>query len=315
MNNNLKSILLKELKRKKYNGIAQYEIETLYNFSRSHISETITNLLNENIIVRKTTGKLTKMIWLFDYYPDIIPGYIRIGILKSSEYALFLSMMNEISETDGFKIKILVFNSTAELMEALINNSIELCLSPLFSQFISALIHKNILLLGPVASGGSFILENKNYANNDCYTSKVSSMMLLTKEFIKSGNTGIKTFDNPAMGIRQFENNEGRYITIWEPYASTIDDKYVKIKTYGDLLDDYPCCFISTNQNYYMGNAGFVNNLIMKYRSYNHFDEKIIKFISKMTKIKENTIKNSLNNYNYRLKFTRSMNLIIFSSK
>ncbi len=246
------------------------------------------------------------MIWLFDYYPDIIPGYIRIGILKSSEYVLFLSMMNEISEIDGIKIKLLVFNSTAELMEALINNSIELCLSPLFSQFISALIHKNIVLLGPVASGGSFILENQNYENNYCYTSKISSMMLLTKEFIKSKNTGIKTFSNPASGIRQFENKEGRYITIWEPYASSLSSNYVKIKTYSDLMGDEPCCFIATNKNYYSNNTDFINNLIIEYRTYNHFDEKMVKFISRVTKIRENIIKASLNSYNYSQKFTLS---------
>ncbi len=298
--NDLKKLLLRELNKRKYSGMAQYEIEALYAFSRSYISETLTSLEKNNIIIRKNNGKLTKRIWLIEYYPDVIDNYIRIGILKSSEYSLFLSLVNEIKDN---KIKIIPYNNTVDLMNAVVNNALEFALSPVFSQIIFSLTNSNILMLGPVSSGGSFIMEN-NMDNNIFYTSEVSSMMLFTGEFFKrNSDITIRTYSNPLNGSKEFENN-GKYIAIWEPYASSIQDRgYKIINDYKSLMDDDPCCFIATNKYYYADNKKFVDDLIWKYKNYNKFDNSILAYISKITKIKKSIIEKSLHNYNFKLKF------------
>lgn len=295
----LKKLLLKELKKRKYSGMAQYEIEALYNFSRSYISEALTSMENNNIIIRKNIGKLTKKIWLIDYYPDTIDNYIRIGILKSSEYSLFLSLIIHCNK----KIKIIAYNNTTDLMNAIINNALEFALSPLFSQIIFSLTNNNILMLGPVSSGGSSVIEN-NINNNIFYTSEISSMMLFAKEFLKTeNNVKIKTYNNPLNGLKEFEYN-GRYIAIWEPYASYIHEKgYNIVNNYNSLMDNDPCCFISTNKEYYKKNKNFVDNLIKNYKNYDKFDNSILMYISKITKIKKSIVEKSLYNYNFKLKF------------
>ncbi len=298
--NDLKKSLLKELRKRKYSGMAQYEIEALYNFSRSYISETLTFLENDNIIIRKNTGKLTKRIWLPEYYPGIIDNYIRIGILRSSEYSLFLSLVYKINDK---KIKIIAYNNTVELMNAIVNNALEFALSPLFSQIIYSLTNNNVLMLAPVSSGGSSII-GKNIKNNTLYTSEISSMMLFTKEFIKAGNDiTIKTYDNPLNGLKEFKNN-GRYIVIWEPYATYISETgYITVMDYKSLMNGDPCCFISTNKNYYSKNKKFIDDLMIRYKNYDKFDENVLKYISKITKIKKSTVEKSLDNYNFKLEF------------
>ena len=87
----LRTVTLADLLKSKEEGILQSEIESKFGFSRAHVSETLSLLMNEGKVLARKEGRLLKRVWLAEYYPYPIDGVVRISMLASSEYEPFLS--------------------------------------------------------------------------------------------------------------------------------------------------------------------------------------------------------------------------------
>ncbi|WP_162216777.1 MULTISPECIES: hypothetical protein [Acidiplasma] len=305
MDKGLKKIIISELKKRKYNGMAQYEMETLFNFSKSHISETLSEMISKNIIIKKNCGKLIKKIWLKAYYPGHIENYIRIGILKSSEYVKFLSAAFSVADSLNLNIQVISFNNTVDMMNAMENNALEISLSPAVSQIIYAITKDNYFIIGPVASGGSCIFSNDKFDSDQIKTSDISSMMLLSRNFMMLNKyNNISFYKNPKTGMLDFLKFKFRYIAIWEPFASFIECKGRKReKDYHDLLDDRPCCLISAGKEFYSKNNQILESIMNAYKSNENIDGRAVKIISRETSIDYDNVIKSLHRYNYSIKF------------
>ncbi|AAT43368.1 hypothetical protein [Picrophilus oshimae] len=286
----LKSIILRALRSRKYTGMAQYEIEILYNFSRSHISEVLSSMESENIIIRTGDGRLIKRVWLRDYYPGHIDKFIRIGILRSSEYIPLISGIY--SMFNDYNIKIIPFDDTVSLMDALKYEALEFAMAPSLSQIMYAMTSDNIKIIGAVASGGSSIIKNSN-DDKRLLSSALSSMMIMSREFARGKNLEIEFFKNPLRAVKEFKNSG--YISIWEPYSTfLINNGYKKVSSYEDYLDSMPCCMVASNPDFIARNPGVLR---IKNGDYNN---DILKMFYKITGIGIKNIKESLKNYDFK---------------
>ncbi|WP_297215247.1 hypothetical protein [Thermoplasma sp.] len=297
----LRNTLIRELKRRKSIGVDQYEIEELMGFSKSTASEALSKLEAEGMIVRRKIAGKSKRVWLREYYPYYDPSIIRIGCLRSTEYARFLSIAMDYGERTGTRIMIRFYNDAGSLLQDISSGTLEFALAPIFTETLFALSQHNIVVVGPVASGGSGIFENPASSSSLIATSESTSMMLLSREFQKKHqNAKLVVFNDPVKARKDFEAGNFRYIAIWEPYASAIDGN--KVYDYSDLMDSFPCCGISVPADRYKN--GRLADVVSIYKnSEASIRSDIIDLLAKATKVGKGLVKKSLESYNFHLKY------------
>lgn len=312
----LKGKILRELRKRKENGMSQTEIEQLLGFSRSHVSETLNLLGKEDKIVRRSQGKLIKRIWLKNYFPGYVAGILRVGFLKSSEYTLFLESVLQVAKERAYTVELRPYNDVIELVRDLQGNVLEIALSPTFTLILFRLLSENFVIEFPIASGGSSIFLNKSSSSSSCASSESSSMMLFTREYFQEiGLPEIVTFKNPVKAIKGFEDGEYRYITAWEPYRTLLSSKeeYDEISTYAQTLDDLPCCSVAVNSHFNAKEKDFVKMIHERYKSIIKYadsiqpDSESVKELSKATGIERGIIRESLCSYHFMHSFTIDM--------
>ncbi len=291
--------IIRELGRRRDRGIAQNEIESLFGFSRSHVSETITKLEKEGKILRRNDENGMKRIWLDDFFPYYRENVIRIGFLKSSEYIPFLSTVSSISESMNIRLLLIDYNDSIKMMDDLNRGIIEIAMAPLFTQIVYAVSNSDIKIIGAVASGGSCILENEKADADICASTESSSMMLIMREFLKkNGEHEVRNFRYPKKALNMLKESKIRYLAIWEPYVSAAGGK-IAMK-YDEAMDGFPCCAISVKrQNSERGIIKMIMKDYMKY-SARKTDKRIELYFSRITGVRTDTVRKSLENYNFR---------------
>ncbi|KAA8923445.1 MarR family transcriptional regulator [Thermoplasma sp.] len=297
----LRDLIIRELKKRQSVGMDQYEIEELMGFSKSTASETLSKLESEGLIVRQETAGRSKRVWLREYFPYRDPGMIRIGCLRSTEYAKFLSVAMDYGEKKGLKISVRFYDEATEILQDLASGTLEFGLAPIFTETLFALSSHEIVIVAPVASGGSGIFENQSAANDLVATSESTSMMLLAREFQKKRrDVKITVFSDPIRARKNFQNGDFRYIAIWEPYASLIGGKMVY--DFSELMDSFPCCGIAVSSNRSADKD--MNNLLRAYADQNvEIRSDVIDMLSRATRCGKRAVRNSISSYNFQLKY------------
>jgi len=293
--------LIRELRRRGPIGIDQYEIEELMGFSKSTASEALSKLEAEGIIARRQISGRSKRVWLREFIPYRDPEMIRIGCLKSTEYAGFLSAAKDYCENKGIKAVIRFYNDATSILHDLSTGTLEFGLSPIFTETLFALSRHDIVIAGPVASGGSGIFENPASCENIVATSESTSMMLLSREFRRrEGDVKITIFSDPIKASDGFRAGDFRYIAIWEPYASVIGAN--KLYDYSDLMDTFPCCGIAVSSG--RSKDADLKSIIDAYRETDvEIRSDVIDMLSKATRCSKRAVMNSLGSYNFKLKY------------
>lgn len=311
----LKSQLTKELKKRKGNGIAQNEIELLYGYSRSYISETLNKMESDSEIIRKTEGKLIKRVWLREYYPGVVERYLRIGFLKSTEYIPLLKATSIVAEVNGIELNLKLYDDAVEMMKDLEQKTLDLALSPIFTQILFSLTSKGVFIVGTVATGGSAILENEKSTNDLCASSESSSMILLMRQHFGNGKYEIKTIKNPVKASSEFLSNKYRYMAIWEPYVTSLErNKSIReVANYDEVLGELPCCGISTNEALFRKVSPLLTSIMSKYRELakknalpGDLEELIVK-LARAYKTSKSDIEESLSKYDFLPKYSLEM--------
>ncbi len=246
-NLDLRTIILGSLLKRKEDGILQSEIESEFGFSRAHVSETLSLLINEGKVLERREGRLLKRVWLAEYFPYPIDGVIRISMLASSEYVPFLSSAITICRSRGMTVRVRILKSSTDVMDSLLSGSSDIALAPFYSQIIYSIVTRKIKLLSSIASGGSSIFSRGSSESGVLGTSDTSTMIILSRYFRESLGNDVDIYEDPNDAIYAFENGKFSYLTIWEPYCSILRHRgtYREILNYSQVLGDNPCCVSS----------------------------------------------------------------------
>lgn len=246
--NRLEKSILSLLGKRKENGLWQSEIESISGYSKSHLSETIGEMERKNFVIRRKEGNILNRVWIPLYFPGIVEGTVRAGVLKSSEYLPALNVLEKICRERSIALKVRIFHSSVDMLESLYSRSIEIAMAPSVTQIIYASIRGDLHIISSIASGGSAIYENVISNSKYCSGSEISTMTFMTKKFLSSHqDIAYLPYSSLEKGIEAFLSGKVRFIAAWEPYCRFLEshENVRKVAGYRDLLDEMPCCLMS----------------------------------------------------------------------
>ncbi|MEM0154991.1 MAG: hypothetical protein QW597_00070 [Thermoplasmataceae archaeon] len=243
----MKDILTAELNKRREDGILQSEIESLFGFSRAHVSETLSDMEASEKIISRREGKLIRKIWSAEFFPFPIQDKIRIGLLRSSEYIHYTAAALNVCESHKLEPILRFFNSSSDVLDSLIAGSIEIALAPLYTQIMYSVVTRKTKIATSIASGGSSIFRNGNTESQKLGTSDTSTMILLSMAFRGKLDENLEIYTDPDVALDNIRRGVYGYITIWEPYCTILRNqkRFEEIATYENVLGDMPCCVSS----------------------------------------------------------------------
>lgn len=304
-----REIVLDTLSKRRGSGITQRELELLYGYSKSYISEVLGQLEVKGLIVRKEEWGNTKRIWASEYFPHFRAGIIRVGTLKSTEYVLFLSFLKNFCLEKGYSLKIIPYNDLHSLMNDHCSGLLEISCAPLLAQIMFSMVNGNIAIGGAIASGGSYIIENRICETGSFATTESSSMILITRQFLSEHpGASVVPFTDPFKTAEDFLNGIHRYISIWEPFASLLlkrSANMLKVTSFGELLDGLPCCSFAFSGEFLSHEETVISSIRSGYEKYDKdglSDDEIF-HISRdlsLTGIDRDILSDSVKNYNFK---------------
>ena len=227
-------------------GIHQSILEHALGYSKSYLSETLAQMEEQGLIMRRLDVGRNNRIWLASRYPGEVTGILKVGLLRSSEYYPHLSAISNIAKKNDLKVAVTAYNKANEILADLVEGVLDFGFAPVISTLLSSYASM-VNAISETASGGSYIFENTKSKVEMLVSSELSSMSLLSSRFLANHEgTTTEYFTSPGEAVRVFLSGAYRYIAIWEPYASKISGKkgVRPIMTYHDALADLPCCLL-----------------------------------------------------------------------
>jgi predicted transcriptional regulator len=225
----------------------QSEVETVFGFSRSHVSETISEMEASGRILSRREGRLVRKIWSAEFFPFSVPGKVRIGLLRSSEYIQYIGVALNVCDSHELDLILRFFNSSSDVMDSLMAGSIDIALAPLYTQIMYSVVTRKIKIVTSIASGGSSIFRNGNTESRKLGTSETSTMILLSRGFFGKLEGNVEIYADPEEAMDNIKRGFYGYISIWEPYCTILraQEDLEEIATYENVLEDMPCCVSS----------------------------------------------------------------------
>ncbi|MGC8505315.1 MAG: hypothetical protein ACP5NK_01200 [Thermoplasmata archaeon] len=303
-----REIVFDTLFQRKGSGITQRELELLYGYSKSYISDVLGELEAKGQIVRREEWGNTKRVWASEYFPHFRSGIIRAGALKSTEYVPFFSFLRNFCLENGYSLKIIPYNDLHSLMDDQCSGLLEISCAPLLAQIMFSMVNGNIAIGGAIASGGSCIIENRIVETDSFATTESSSMILITRGFLSEHHgVSVVPFTDPFKAMEDFLKGIYRYISMWEPFASQImkrSKNTLKVTSFSDMLDSLPCCSFAFSAEFLSHEEKTISRIRSGYEKYDRGslsgDEifSICKDLS-LTGIGRDILVDSLKNYNF----------------
>ncbi|MGC9122663.1 MAG: MarR family transcriptional regulator [Thermoplasmata archaeon] len=268
--------------------ITQTELRKRLGISRSYLSEILSDMEIKRYIEKEKISERTVIIKINK------EKYLKIGLLKSTEYAAAVLAANEMEE---YITKIYLYDNALQEMEDFIKGNLDIVFVPIITGFIFHMMDERIVLLSSCARGGSGILYSVKKG-------PIGSTMLSTMDFQaklrKNEFEPIVYYESPESMITSLKNNQVNAIMIWEPFISLLKNEYNV-----DMNEKEYCC----------GIISFKNSLSKKYFDFiTHFKKKTedlangkrwdeaAKYMSKLLNMDENIIKESFRSYIFEWK-------------
>jgi len=245
-------------------GALQSEIPKKLGLSKSTVSEILSNLEDEGIIVREKAAGKSYRVWFFRFAPKPIEGVIRIGVLRASEYPHALMAAKKLEDV---KVYVEVFDDAQELTKALSMFQIDLAFSPFITQTLFALLLKSIKIHCIAAYNGSGVVLKKSLEKAEIFaTSELSAMESNLKLFLEQSGLNVtdltfKYFASPEIMIEKFLSCEVDALAIWEPYFTALRSKYKCIE-FREIIGDFPCCSLASNILFYRHNRSILKEYL-----------------------------------------------------
>lgn len=276
--------ILSLLRQRGGEGILQSEIPDLLNLSKSTVSETLSKLEEEKRVLRKRVTSKSYRVWCTEFAPEPIPGMMRIGILRASEYPVVVGAGEKI---DAF---IRVYESSLELTRALVSGHVDVAASPLVTQIFFGILMKNIEIFRIVAMNGSgVVFGNSESEYFGC--SEFSTMEINLREYmrIRDFRGGIRYFRSPEDMVANLVELRG--IAIWEPYVTILSDREVEM--FSDVLGDYVCCTLAANKDFLRVNQDLFEEFLDSFDS----GRKNVRKLAQLIEMDYRTVKKSISSY------------------
>ncbi len=267
----IEAVILQLLSERKELGAWQSELESMSGYSKSHLSETMKQMEQKNIIRRRKEGNILNRIWHVTYYPGIVPGVFRTGILKSSEYVPLLSIIQKKTEENGLTMIIRVFNSAADMLESLSLGALEMAMAPAVAQIMYAFIKNDIRFISAIARGGSAIYRNSKSGSLTVSGSEISTMSLMARKFLDSKQEfSYRAYGDPEVALQDFIEGKFQYMAAWEPYCRSLagNEEIEEVMNYSDLMDGFPCCISSCSSSSLKEYGEIIRNAGKEYENF-----------------------------------------------
>lgn len=249
----IRNQIIELVRKRARDGIFQKDLQELLGISKSYCSEQLAYLSEvSHIIAKRKEGGLVKVYHL-EFYPGMLKGVARIGMLRSSEYIPSIATFNEVLGKAGFKVFFRFYDGTRELIRDFNMETLEFMLAPTQALIMSGLVEDNLMIFSGLASGGSGIISHQS-GRPAVLSTELSSMISLASENMLQKLPGeIESYDNPNAAMNDYLAGKCSMIAIWEPYFSQIVElpgNSVLIR-YTEVMGEFPCCSAAVNRNCY----------------------------------------------------------------
>ncbi|MCS7143468.1 MAG: winged helix-turn-helix transcriptional regulator [Archaeoglobaceae archaeon] len=277
------------LEASKENGELQSEISRKLNLSKSTVSEILSAMEEQKIIVRSEVSPKSYRVWLTKYFPQPLEGALRIGILKASEYARVVSAGKKLGAI--FR----VYRNGIEATKDLVHGVVDIVASPFVTQAFFGVLMKNITIFRPVAMNGSGVAFS-NGKEFGC--SEFSTMERILRKFMKARgiNERIRFFNSPEEMVSELSNLRG--IAIWEPYLSLISEN---IEYFNSVLGDFVCCSLAVNNEFLDKNRDLFEDFLVEYEKSD--PKEGVEELAELIGFSKELIAKSLHSYNFNVDF------------
>ncbi len=226
------------------NGVLQEEFTKKYGISKSTVSTILSKFENEGKIVRKRVAGKSYRVWHVKYSPFPIPGVLRVGIGRATEYPAVLLASKDL---DYPQIELKIYKSAFTLTKDLAEGYLDVGCSPLITQVLFALVYRNIKIrAGCGFRGGgiaSRVTNPRIFGSSELSTMEFSLRSYIEKRGIEAQ---IMYFPSPDKMVKALENGDVEAIAIWEPFLSELSQNY-KITRFEEIFGRYPCCTLASN--------------------------------------------------------------------
>lgn len=276
--------IISQLELAKERGILQSEIAKIVNLSKSTVSDILSELEEEGLIVREEISQKSYRVWLAKYYPGAIKGVVRVGILKASEYGKVVHAGEKVGAI--FK----VYRNALEATKDLVHGVTDIVASPFVTQAFFGVLMKNIKIFRVVAMNGSGVVLS-NGKRFGC--SEFSTMERMLRRYLRVKNLreDLKFFDSPEDMISELKDLRG--IAIWEPYLSNFE----RVERFEEVIGDFVCCSLAVNKNFLEKNPDIFESFVDEYDR-----SKPIQGVKKLAEIigmPEDIVRKSLGSYSF----------------
>ncbi len=185
----------------------QREISLSLGSSRSRISEILSDLENVGLVRREKVSDRTVLVSINR------EKVLRVGMLKSSEYAAVVLALKRVEK--AVMVRIRLYDNSLEALKDLLTGSLDLVASPLISSYFFYLIDNNIKPISGISKGGSGMLMRNN--EGLLGTTPISSMERESRERKSFRLVYYKSIEDM---LDAYSKKEVDAISIWEPYLS-----------------------------------------------------------------------------------------------
>ncbi len=276
-------------------GILQSEIPRILNLSKSTVSEILSDLESKGEIIRKEISARSYRVWKVVHFPSPFPDLLRLGILKSTEYAYLViaALKNDVI--------IKLFDDPINLTRALSQGRVDMAASPLLTQMIMGILIKNFKIVRIVAKNGSGIVFS-NSQTGVFGTTEMSTMDRNLRKFLAIyGGKGIHYFNSPESMIESLKRGEIEGLAIWEPYLTRLREDGFKVRYFNELVGDFICCSLAINIESLSMNRKKIRDFLDSYdRICNkELGEEELNLLAEILRFDRTLIKKSIRNYQF----------------
>lgn len=204
--------------------------------SKSMVWRRLSKLKDMGLIGVKRVGGVTVAYRVYERIP---PGFIKIGILRASEYPYIMGF-SRILRDRFTEVRVVVYDEAFKLALDLASNRVQLAMAPVPTLLLAhRLSSGRVRVVGGGSYGGAFILEGRE---GEGHSTTMASTMEMCAE--KSKVEGPRRYKGSGLEILESVlKGESRYGIVWEPYATMGLRRGLK-----SIQCDIPmCCLLGAN--------------------------------------------------------------------
>lgn len=232
-------------------GTHQSELVEATGYSKSWVSEVLTELESRGLIARIEGPGKTKRIVLSKFLDPKVGKVIRVSLVKAAEYLYLPYFVKHLKEL-GYDVELVFYDNVSEATLAVSRGITHLAITPLVTQAVLRSLGAPIKSYHGGAIGGASIVSRYDVDLSSVATSKASTMEVTLVAYSRSKGLSIGKltyYSSPEEGLRLISSGDIKSLVIWEPYVTMLESKGLRRIRLVDELGPYYCCFLARHEN------------------------------------------------------------------